>query len=123
MRFGMGFIAPLGRSRSFRYMFMGDVNMWRSFVIGRIARNARNATTWMAHSQRCVSRRVCADHVSTSVESGYPTNDHFSNAGRPSSAIRTASIDEPGDADDEERAEDDRVLGLGLDADPVGRWM
>ena len=42
MRFGIGFIAPLGRSRSRRYMFIGDVNMWRSFVIGRIARNARN---------------------------------------------------------------------------------
>ena len=31
----MGFIAPLGRSRSFRYMFIGDVNMWRSFVVGQ----------------------------------------------------------------------------------------
>src|SRR5213075_483552 len=27
MRFGMGFIAPFGRSRSRRYMFIGDVNM------------------------------------------------------------------------------------------------
>ncbi len=36
MRFGIGFIAPLGRSRSFRYMFIGDVNMWRNFVVGRI---------------------------------------------------------------------------------------
>ena len=35
MRFGIGFIAPLGRSRSLRYMFIGDVNMWRSFVVGQ----------------------------------------------------------------------------------------
>ena len=27
MRLGIGRIAPLGRGRSFRYMFMGDVNM------------------------------------------------------------------------------------------------
>src|SRR6476620_12774286 len=33
MRFGMGFIAPLGRSRSRRYMLSGDVNMWRIMVI------------------------------------------------------------------------------------------
>ena len=59
MRFGIGFIAPLGRSRSFRYMFIGDVNMWRSFVVGRIARNARNATTCTPHSQRCVMHRAC----------------------------------------------------------------
>ena len=39
MRFGIGFIAPLGRSRSRRYMFSGDVNMCRSIVIGRITRN------------------------------------------------------------------------------------
>ena len=35
IRFGMGFIAPLGRSRSLRYMFSGDVNMWRSIVTGQ----------------------------------------------------------------------------------------
>ncbi len=45
-RFGIGFIAPLGRVLSLRYMFSGDVNMWRSIVIGRIARKAMNATTW-----------------------------------------------------------------------------
>ena len=35
IRFGIGFIAPLGRSRSRRYMFSGDVNMWRSIVTGQ----------------------------------------------------------------------------------------
>ena len=43
VRFGIGFIAPFGRSLSRRYMFSGDVNMWRSIVIGRIARNTMNA--------------------------------------------------------------------------------
>ena len=65
MRFGMGFIAPFGRSRSRRYMFIGDVNMWRNFVIGRIARNARNDTTWMTQSQRCVLWSVCGDQFLT----------------------------------------------------------
>ena len=40
MRLGMGFIAPLGRSRSLRYMLSGEVNMWRSIVTGRITRKA-----------------------------------------------------------------------------------
>src|SRR6478672_95628 len=84
MRFGIGFIAPLGRSRSFRYMFIGDVNMCRSFVVGRIARKTRNATTCAPHSQRCVTSRVWCDQVSTRFASGSPTNDHFSIAGLPS---------------------------------------
>ena len=33
--------------------------------------------------------------------------------------MRSASVKKPVSADDEERAEDDRVLGLGLDADAV----
>ena len=59
VRFGIAFIAPFGRSRSRRYMFSGDVNMWRSIVIGRIARNAMNAehvqrptTTWCQRVER-----------------------------------------------------------------------
>ena len=43
MRFGIGFIAPLGRSRSLRYMFSGDVNMCRSIVTGRIAHEEEEA--------------------------------------------------------------------------------
>ncbi len=65
MRFGIGFIAPLGRSRSLAYMFIGDVNMWRSFVIGRIARNANSDTTWTAHNHRCASLSPVADQSFT----------------------------------------------------------
>ena len=36
IRFGSGFIAPFGRSRSRRYMFSGEVNMCRIIVTGRI---------------------------------------------------------------------------------------
>ena len=49
MRFGIGFIAPLGRSRSLRYMFSGDVNMWRIIVTGRMARKVTNVRTWTIH--------------------------------------------------------------------------
>ena len=70
MRFGIGFIAPLGRPFAFRYMFIGDVIMCRNFVVGRITRNARNATTCSAHIQRCASLSVLADHPSTRAESG-----------------------------------------------------
>jgi len=70
MRLGIGFIAPFGRSLSFRYMFMGDVNMWRSFVVGRITRNAMNDTTWTPHNQRCASRNPPVDHVSNRPDSG-----------------------------------------------------
>ena len=37
-KLGMAFMAPLGRSRSLRYMLTGDVKMWRSMVDGRITR-------------------------------------------------------------------------------------
>ena len=53
MRLGIGFMAPLGRSRSFRYMFSGEVNMWRSMVIGRMTRKAMKVTTWAIHQTWC----------------------------------------------------------------------
>src|SRR5215218_9074145 len=81
IRFGMGFIAPFGRALSLRYMFIGDVIMCRSFVVGRMIRNATNAAKWMAHTQVCASRRLPADEPSNSAEIGYPMNDHFSYAG------------------------------------------
>ena len=43
IRLGMAFMAPLGRSRSRRYMLSGEVNMCRSMVTGRITRNSTNA--------------------------------------------------------------------------------
>src|SRR3954452_12670556 len=70
MRFGIGFIAPLGRSLSRRYMFIGDVNMWRSFVVGRITRNARNAATWMVHIQRCALCNEPNDQLLIAADNG-----------------------------------------------------
>ena len=70
IRLGIGFIAPLGRSLSFRYMFIGDVIMWRSFVVGRITRNATNAPKCMSHIARCRSASVPGDQPSTSVAEG-----------------------------------------------------
>ena len=95
MRFGMGFIAPLGRSLSFRYMFIGDVIMCRNLVVGRMTRNATNAAKWMPHSHSCASEIPERDQPSKSDESGYPTNDHRSKWGRPSCAIRSASVKNP----------------------------
>ena len=66
-RFGIGFIAPFGRVLSLRYMFSGDVNMWRSIVIGRIARKAMNATTWSIHIQLCQPCSVDTEPVDESA--------------------------------------------------------
>ena len=77
MRLGIGRIAPLGRSRSLRYMFKGDVIMWRSLVVGRMITKSPNATTWVTHNAWC----AVGCGARNSHASGYPTNDHFSNAG------------------------------------------
>ena len=45
VRFGMAFIAPLGRSRSLRYIFSGDVKICRNIVIGKIAKKATKVST------------------------------------------------------------------------------
>ena len=93
IRFGMAFIAPLGRSRSRRHMFSGDVNMWRSIVTGRIERKTRKDTTWAIHQAWWAPRRL--PMPSTRSDSGYETNDHSSNSGRPSSAMRHTSAPNP----------------------------
>ena len=67
-RLGIGRMAPLGRSRWRRYMFSGDVNMWRSMVVGRITRNAMKATTWATHHAWC--QPATAPEPSTRVASG-----------------------------------------------------
>src|SRR3954471_19648707 len=72
IRFGMGFIAPLGRSLSFRYMFIGDVIMCLSLVVGRMIKNATKAAKWMAHTHVCASWRLLTDEPSNTEESGYP---------------------------------------------------
>ncbi len=58
IRLGSGFMAPLGRSRSRRYMFSGEVNMWRSIVTGRITRKAMKQTTWKIQMAWCQPARL-----------------------------------------------------------------
>ena len=95
IRLGSGFMAPLGRCRSRRYMFMGDVNMWRSLVVGSSTRKARNPTKCRPQRTRCVRDRAVADQVSTAAEIGHPTIDHDSNVGRPARAMRKPSARKP----------------------------
>ena len=123
-RLGIGFIAPLGRFLSFRYMFSGDVNMCRSIVIGRMARKAMNATTWATH-QPLVPRRPASMTDAAVDERAQRVADEA-----PLLVVHVLALGglegdaehlggEPADADEEERPEDERVLGLGLDADAV----
>jgi hypothetical protein len=70
VRFGIGFIAPLGRSRSRRYMLSGEVNMWRSIVIGRIARNAMKLSDVSDPPDLVPQREVSSDSPSTSWRAG-----------------------------------------------------
>ena len=58
IRFGIGFMAPLGRSLSDRYMLSGEVKMWRSIVVGRITRKAMKLTMWTTHEAWCQPREV-----------------------------------------------------------------
>ena len=50
VRLGRGFMAPLGLSLWLRYMFSGEVNMWRSLVTGRMSRKVMKAATCRTHS-------------------------------------------------------------------------
>src|SRR3546814_19555775 len=64
IRFGMGFMAPLGRSRSFRYMFSGEVKMWRSIVTGRITMKRKKLPTWaIHHAWWKIGRATCRERV------------------------------------------------------------
>src|SRR5437764_1260198 len=81
MRLGSGFMAPFGRGRSRRYMFIGDVNMWRSLVVGRRTRKVRKPAKCTPQTARCTRDSVVADQASNTAESGQPTRDHFSKAG------------------------------------------
>ena len=65
VRLGSGFMAPLGRSRSRRYMLSGEVNMWRSLVVGTRIRKAKKASDvdrpqdhWWAIRRSCVVSAV-----------------------------------------------------------------
>ena len=77
IRLGIGFIAPLGRSRSRRYMFAGDVNMCRSIVTGSIEQEGEEASR-RGRSTRSGASRRGRRSPSTSSDSGYPTNENFS---------------------------------------------
>ena len=68
MRFGIAFMAPLGRSRSDRYMLSGDVKMCRSIVVGRMTRNAMNVATCAIHIAWC--HPEIEPRSSTSAERG-----------------------------------------------------
>ena len=84
-----------GRGRC-RYMFIGDVNMCRSFVVGRITRNARNATTCTPHSQRCASRSVLGRPACRRApRAGSRRTTTSRTSGRPTSAMRSASVKKP----------------------------
>ena len=62
-RFGIGRIAPFGRSLSERYMLSGEVKMWRSIVIGSSARKTMKATTWTIHVHWCHVSSDDSDHA------------------------------------------------------------
>ena len=121
IRLGSGFIAPFGRSLSLRYMFIGDVIMWRSFVVGRITTNATNAAKCTIHIVVCRSAYVLRDQPKSSNSCAERVADERPPLERRRRLLREAERlgEEAGDADHEERREDDRVLGLGLDADAV----
>ena len=53
IRLGMGFMAPLGRSRGLRYMLSGEVSMWRSLVIGSTMRKRPKLRTCTTHNAWC----------------------------------------------------------------------
>ena len=78
VRFGIARIAPLGRSRSLRYMLSGLVKMCRSMVIGNKTRKAANATTWAIQVIWCHWVSVCSARPSNSWLSGNPMKLHFS---------------------------------------------
>ena len=102
IRLGSGFIAPLGRSRSRRYMFSGEVNMWRSIVVGRITRNATKLTTWAIHSAWCQPARwvESVDEPRQRVADERPA---ARTSGRPTWAMRNISARKPVTPMDEER--------------------
>ena len=95
--------------------------MCRSFVVGRITRNATNAAKCTPHSQRCASlERARRDQrVEQRRRAGSRRTTTSRTTGGRRARCAAPSVRKPVSADDEERAEDHRVLGLGLDADAV----
>ena len=121
IRFGMGFIAPLGRSLSRRYMFIGDVIMWRSFVVGRmIEEGDERGEVRDPHRAVQVAERRCAPAVEQARQRVADEGPLLVRRGGRSSAMRKPSTMKPGDRDEHEGPEDHGVLGLRLDPDAVG---
>ena len=120
MRFGIGFIAPLGRSRSLQV----HVQRRGEHVAQHRDRQDRrgttkNATTWTIHQTWCQPCEV-VDVASTSVDERVADERPLlERRAGPSTAMRHASVRKPVTPMHEEHAEDQRVLGLGLDADAV----
>ena len=100
-------------------MFVGDVNMCRSIVTGSSRRNPKKQTTWVSHQIWCQPREVAravhqlAQRIADEAE---PLEVGPAGEGDPVGLGHEARHGEQ-----EERAEDDRVLGPGLDTDAVGR--
>ena len=93
IRFGIGRMAPFGRSRSRRYMFSGEVKMCRSMVTGRMAMKRKKVATWPIHQIWCTPARLSLP--STRPDSGKATKDHRSKSGLPSRAMRHTSAPKP----------------------------
>ena len=103
--------------------------MCRSMVMGRIRRKAQNASTWTIHMRLVPA--VERAQLGAVDEGGQRVADEAPplEVGRPLGGDAEHLGREAGDADQQEHAEDDGVLGLGLDADAVraldvrgGRW-
>ncbi len=92
MRFGIAFMAPLGRSLGERNMFVGEVTTCRSLVVGNITRNAKNEAAWLVQNTRCQAEAASG---SNRAESGYPMKLQTSKSGRPIREIRAASVRRP----------------------------
>ena len=92
---GSGFIAPLGRSRSRRYMFSGEVTMCRALVIGTSTRKITKARKCTDHTIWWVVEMAPWEAPSKAADRGQPMNDHFSKSGRPTSWMRSASVTKP----------------------------
>ena len=115
---------PLRPGRvSRRYMFSGDVNMWRSIVTGRMARKTTNAATWPIHVHWCTvsqrRRRPAVDERAERIADEAPALEVHVRAARRRLGDAHRLGDEAGQADRQQHAEDQGVLGAGLDADAV----
>ena len=121
MRFGIGFIAPLGRSWSLQV----HVQRRREHVAQHRDRQDHEEgderdDVGDPHRPGATSRRsVERPAVDERATAGSRRSSTSRSSGVPSTAMRNISATKPVTPMSEERAEDHRVLGLGLDADAV----